>query len=174
MRKFKLLSIILLCLLQLILMPCNMRAFEVKTHAALSQRAIDASNLDNFLRAALSPDFSFGVDEPLDSGEFGSVRGLIAELGSKNEDKPFVRSKFHFHDPLQPWNNAGLRWPILGQIAESSVLWGQDQNQGLGGKHSWKDARDSYFNALTTTDPDQRKSFFADTFESLGHLYITT
>ena len=34
----------------------------------------------------------------------------------------------------------------------------------------WKDARDSFFNALTSTDTAQRQQNYADTFQSLGNL----
>jgi hypothetical protein len=53
------------------------------------------------------------------------------------------------------------------------VIWSQLQNQDpevSGGNHSWYDARESYFKALTGTDAAQRQQDWADTFETLGHL----
>lgn len=162
-------SVILIILIDLFA-PNLSLGFELNTHAALSQRAVDASGLEAFLSNVLSFDFPGGVNQRLREGQNGLLRELIAEEGSKNEDRPAIRSRFHFHDPTQPWNNAGLRWPLVGQVGQSSVLWGQNTNQGLGGKHSWQDARNSYFNALTATNEADRKKYFAETFESLGHL----
>jgi hypothetical protein len=162
--------LIALTLVLVILVPGISIGFEVNTHAVLSQRAIDVSVLNDFLTRVLSVDFPEGVSQRLRAGQNGLVRELISEEGSKNEDKPSVRSRFHFHDPTQPWNNAGLRWPIVGQVGESSVLWGQNANQVTGGKHSWQDARSSYYNALTSANESDRKKYFAETFESLGHL----
>lgn len=169
MKKHKSLNSVL-CLLQLFIISGSGNTFEPNSHAAISQRAVDASNLNNFLTSVLSSDFPIGVSQQLRLGDNGIVRDLIAEVGAKREDEPAIRSRFHFHDPTQPWNNAGLRWPIVGQVAESSVLWGQNQDQGLSGKHSWHDARQSYFNALTAADPEERKRLFAEIFESLGHV----
>jgi hypothetical protein len=53
---------------------------------------------------------------------------------------------------------------------QSSILWSQNPNQDFGGKHSWQDMRNSYFNALTATNTADRKKYYAETFESLGHL----
>lgn len=89
------------------------------------------------------------------------------QKGSIDEDNPFTRTRAHFHDPTKAWASAGLNF--LGQH-ESSILWSQNPNQGFGGKHSWLDARNSYFNALISTDPAQRTNYYAQTFETLGHL----
>jgi hypothetical protein len=159
-----------MCLFYLLLKSKLSFGFELNTHAALSERAVVASTLNNFLTGTLGFEFPSGINQPLKAGQFGRVRDLISEVGAKNEDKPAIRSRFHFHDPLQPWDNAGLRWPLLGQVGQSSVLWSQNTDQGMGGKHSWQDARNSYFNALTATNEADRKKYFAETFESLGHL----
>ena len=159
-----------LCLLQVLLVMPRVYGFEVETHTLLSERAVQASGLNDFLTTVLPDEFPQGIGQVLRSGPFGNVQELVANVGAVNEDKPFTRSRHHFHDPTRLWNQAGLRWPVVGQVGNSSVLWGQHEDQGSGGKHSWKDARDSYFNALTATDPEERKGFFAETFESLGHL----
>jgi hypothetical protein len=162
--------VILAALLHVFSTTKSSTGFELNTHAAISQRAVDASALNTFLAGVLSFDFPDGVGEVLKPGPFGRVRDLVAEVGSKNEDSPFSRTRHHFHDPTRTWDQAGLRWPLLGQIGESSVRWSQNPNQEVGGKHSWHDARQSYFDALTATNPADRKRLFAETFESLGHL----
>ncbi|MGH7875610.1 MAG: hypothetical protein ACREQO_25740, partial [Candidatus Binatia bacterium] len=143
----------------------NLRGFETDTHALLSEKATDASQLNNYLTTVLGFEFPQGTDEEVRQGEFKTVRQLIANVGAVDEDSPFTRTRAHFHDPTKAWAQAGL-----GQTFESSILWSQNPNQDLGGKHSWHDARDSFFNALTSTDPAQRKMYFAETFETLGHL----
>ena len=45
---------------------------------------------------------------------------------------------------------------------QSAILSAQNANQDVGGKWSWKDARD-YFKT-------QRDIYFANTFRGLGHL----
>jgi hypothetical protein len=50
------------------------------------------------------------------------------------------------------------------------VLWGQDRGQTIGGKHSWHDARASFFQALTATTNTARQKAYTETFQSLGQL----
>ncbi|HQB53611.1 MAG TPA: hypothetical protein PLX62_11970, partial [Bacteroidales bacterium] len=77
------------------------------------------------------------------------------------EDEPFWRCRHHFHDPLQPWDQAGYRYS--GISGESSILWAQlgagEQSWWSGGNYSWYDARDYFYNALTGADHDQRRVF---------------
>ena len=65
---------------------------------------------------------------------------------------------------------ASRTWLANRNTFVSSVLWSQNPNQDGDGKHSWQDARNSYFNALTATNQVDRKKFYAEMFESLGHL----
>ncbi len=149
------------------------QAFEVNTHEALSFRSVDstvtgASKLDNFLREILRHDFY--SPERVQQGMQQSFNGKRVwewiQFGSKEEDNPWMRLNEHFHDPTKPWDQAGI-------LGISSVIWSQLLNQGNGvggGNHSWPDARESYFRALTETDPAQRKQYWADTFQSVGQL----
>ncbi|NTV14495.1 MAG: hypothetical protein HGA96_11295 [Desulfobulbaceae bacterium] len=68
-----------------------------------------------------------------------------------------ARPLLHFHDPLQPWSNAGL-WGTT----SASVTWAQSNNNG----YSWQEARGHYYQALTTRSETE----FATTFRSLGQL----
>jgi hypothetical protein len=147
----------------------TLRGFETDTHTVLSEQATDASQLNSYLTTVLPFEFPLGTGEEVGQGIFRTVRELIANVGAVNEDKPDIRSRTHFHDPTKAWAQAGLIFPPFGTF-ESSILWSQNPNQGSSGKHSWKDARDSYFNALTATNTTDRKKFYAETFESLGHL----
>ena len=160
-------SLICLCFL-LLLGASNVLGFEVDTHTLLSQRAVGASQLNSYLTTVLGFEFPQGSSQEVGQGLFKQVIQLIANVGAVNEDKPDIRSRTHFHDPTKAWAQAGLSWPT--NTFASSVLWSQNPNQDWGGKHSWQDARNSYFNALTATNQVDRKKFYAETFESLGHL----
>ena len=144
-------------------------AFDDKAHEVLSERATEVSNLGNFLTTQLGFEFPGGINETLLNG-----RRVIQSIqdGSFDEDRPILwRPRHHFHNPRLAWDQAGWRPPPLSiQLGDSSVKWSQNENQTVGGKHSWKDARDSYFQALTATTDSERKRLYAETFKSLGHL----
>ncbi len=143
-------------------------AFDDRAHLTLSRRAAQASILDSFLRTVLPFEFSNGLTETLN----GNTVAKLIKDGALDEDRPILwRPRHHFHNPRLPWDQAGWRPPPFSvQLGESSAIWSQDENQSVGGKHSCKDARDSYFNALTATEPTQRRQYWAETFRSLGHL----
>jgi hypothetical protein len=137
-------------------------SFETPTHSALSQRAVLFSILDNFLKSRLH--LTTGIDTNLfDGTTTRTVAGWIQE-GSIREDDGF-RFFNHFHNPLRTWDQAGLR--IVGaQLGSSSVLWGQRSNQGF----AWQNARNVYFQALTSSNQAQRDQLLAQTFQTLGQL----
>jgi hypothetical protein len=147
-------------------------SFNDEAHKILSTRAVNpglpnASMLDSFLKSVLGFEFPQGISQSLHGGQDGTVVGQI-QIGSVNEDKG-KRPRNHFHDPTKAWETAGLfqGTPVFG--GQSSVVWSQNSTQSEG-KHSWKDARDAYFNALTSTTSQLRKSWYAELFQSLGHL----
>jgi hypothetical protein len=145
-------------------------SFEILTHKAISRRSVrpGISNIDQFLKNTFIYEFQNGIDQDVDGGR---LVGELIEDGSENEDCCLIRPRHHFHNPRLTWDQAGWRPPPLSiQLGESSVIWSQDQNQTIGGKHSWKDARDSYFQALTALSASERKRLYAETFRSLGHL----
>ncbi len=130
-------------------------SFETPTHRLLTRQAVRSSNLDSFLKNELG--ISGGIEENV-LGE--SIIGRT-EDGSVSEDDSF-RFFNHFHNPLRTWDQAGLR--IVG--GSSSVVWGQNSAQGF----AWQNARDRYFQALTSTSPFFREQHFAATFQTLGQL----
>ena len=84
------------------------------------------------------------------------------------------RSFNHFHNPLKPWDEAGLNdWMgPLHFIGKSSILWAQDgtyQRNFYEGNWSWQKTRGFYFDALTSTKKTDREANFAKTFRGLGH-----
>jgi hypothetical protein len=141
----------------------------------IAQRVINNFSLNDYLINQLG--FAQGVMQilPKDSDKF-RVFEWLGEGGDK-EDEPealyryptnTARNNRHFHDPLESWNNAGLRTPIF--TAQSSLMWAQNQNQDVGGKWSWHDARDYFYEGLIATDKTVRDSFFAKAFRALGQL----
>lgn len=139
----------------LLLVWTDIYSFEVSTHRALSERAVRSSSLDEFVRSQLS--MPGGINE-LFAGR--RIFEWVQE-GSEREDDS-VRFFNHFHNPLRTWDQAGLG--IVG--GSSSVLWGQNAGQGF----AWQDARDRYFQGLTSTSPFFREQPFAATFQTLGQL----
>jgi hypothetical protein len=159
----------------------TVHAFNESTHRAINAQAGQGSQLDATLRNSLG--FLFGADTPIrDRNGTTNVNGLVNSaldwvvLGGVKEDDPYCRAARHFHDPLQPWDTAGLRTlnPFIvgacsAQTYASSVRWGQDANQSIGGRWSWFDARRFFAAGLTSADPAERDQSFADGFRALGH-----
>jgi len=152
------------------------------THKQLSEYAANNSVLGktkgNYLK-------NLGYDDALDTifkwGIENSVRNWLQE-GAELEDAsdPFfpvsgtTRSLNHFHNPIKPWNQAGLDdWvSALHYTGISSLLWAQDgtsQQNVIGGNWSWQKTREYYYFALTSTTDSLRQENFAKTFRGLGH-----
>lgn len=139
------------------LLPAVGNSYEIETHRAISRAALLASNADQLLVEEL------GIPEGV--GLFAAGRSLldwIAEGAAAEDGDPrYVR---HFHDPLRPWNTAGLgAGPLRFQ---SSVLWGQDAAQAW----SWPRARAHFLAALTAETREERDAAWALTFRGLGQL----
>lgn len=143
----------------------SVSAYDIQTHRELGTLALGMSGVDGVLRSEL------GAPEGV-LASFGGVSvAVIVHDAAGREDIPFWRSLNHFHDPIQPWDSAGLR---VGPLqAESSVRWGQNPVQASGfggGTWSWPVARRGYAGALTAASPAEREDLFAQTFRSLGQL----
>lgn len=165
----QLLLLVTLAMLQLFPLSHSVEGFDDEAHRNLSGRAAQVSTLDNYLGTNLGFEFPALSDEIIYNNR--SVRQLIQD-GAVDEDRPVLwRPRHHFHNPRLAWDQAGWRPPSFSiQLGESLVLWSQDSNQTVGGKHSWHDARNSYFQALTATSDSERKRLYGETFKSLGHL----
>jgi hypothetical protein len=146
-------------------------ALNEDTHELVNEAAIPRERLDRALRGL---GLRQGIDEPFQG--FTATRWM--RQGGRMEDDGSIllgtaRYLRHFHDPLQPWDSAGLKWPILGQH-ESSVRWmqrpGTQPKRCLAGDWSWQEARRYYLDALTCEDPDQRDQAWANLFRALGQV----
>jgi hypothetical protein len=143
------LKIIILCLSILL----NVRiadSLEKPTHQAINEKitgmTYNGFSLDAFLKNNL------GFKDGLIAKVNGQMVSDWIKNGGKFEDEPaYTRSRNHFHDPLKPWDQAGLNSLLF--TGESSALWIKTQeyrrSTDLGGDWSWKKARQFYYAALT-------------------------
>ena len=160
-------------------------AFEKRMHQAVNEdiakRTINGFSLDNYLIDHLG--FKDGIQELLNSYSEMINQEITKETwkwlgeGGYMEDEPenplryptnSARNNRHFHDPLENWDNAGLSTPIF--TAQSSLVWAQNQYQDVGGKWSWHDAREYFYEGLSATGEAVKDSYFAKTFRALGQL----
>ena len=163
-------------------------ALETSTHELVNERAVlewkDAGGrnvLDEYLKNQLG--LRGGLETALraPTEDSRNITGWI-RLGGTLEDEGSAltgsgRFYRHFHDPLQPWDSAGLTLPAFPGFPgpnESSVRWMQNHDQestgAAGGNWSWHDARRMYYQALTEPDPTRREALLAATFRALGQI----
>src|SRR4026208_893164 len=119
----------MLVVAQLTFGACSASAYEVETHAPISEIAGVKSQVEDILKNHI------GLNGGLST--VAERLRLISWLGAgaKREDN-LLRLLNHFHNPLAGWSQAGL----LGSVGQSSVLWGQNLSQGVPG-WSWTDVR---------------------------------
>lgn len=124
-------------------------------HPWINERAAYQSGLDNTLIHQLG--FSEGLKTIFQGREAVEWirKGGTDEDGRHALDLRYLQ---HFHDPLKPWGDAGLK-----SLWESSLLWAQNYYYNL---FSWNAARHYYYEALTTGS----EASYAQTFLSLGQV----
>jgi hypothetical protein len=178
----------------LLTIALSLKAFALKeeTHESINneigRRNINGFSLDAYVMNRLG--FLKGADEDLsgiDADGINRKKSILWWLGHGGfqEDRPGewyhylplvgkpTRSVNHFHNPLKPWNEAGLDDKILGILSykgQSQVLWAQNTNQNVGGKWSWQDARRYFYDGLTSKTKSGRDKNFADNFRAVGQL----
>ena len=136
-------------------------SYEVDVHEALSEKVVDRSQtLEIILRDEL------GFPEGRNRSFAGQLARVWVPLGSSQEDVPRLRVFNHFHNPLLPPEQAGLRTTVLGltvAAGQSSLLWQQNPAQAKykvtlplgvtresgGEDRPWQRARREYLRALT-------------------------
>ncbi|OGK96538.1 MAG: hypothetical protein A3I14_08970 [Candidatus Rokubacteria bacterium RIFCSPLOWO2_02_FULL_73_56] len=155
-------------------------AFEVETHRLINEQAGQTEELASVLIEDLK--LARGIDTVLDG--LSAVRWLGVG-GIREDDGSLValvrgttRYLRHFHDPLEPWDNAGLRLVRLVR-QDSSIRWMQrDTQEGEApgtGNWAWQDARRYYRDALVGDAPGgstatAREQALARTFRALGQI----
>ena len=104
------------------------------------------------------------------NGESLRIQEWVGRGGEREDD--LLRFLRHFHDPLKPWDTAGLDFVV--DRHDSSVRWMQEPRQGdldTGGFWSWRDARRLYYQALVESNPPTaREMLWADVFRALGQI----
>lgn len=190
MRKEKLITLFLVLQVIFIQQPKNVFALQEKTHETINKdiagRQISGFSLGNYLKNSLG--LVSGIDDVLmgvDANRNYVKKEVYKWLGygGEQEDRPGeikdyllrkpTRSVNHFHNPLriaQQWDNAGLNEFNGLFVGQSSVLWAQNAQQGIGGQWSWQNARTYFYAALTSKDEMNRQAAFADTFRAVGQL----
>jgi len=160
-------------------------AYHGDTHQTITdhivRKDIEEFNFNTYLMDYL--DLRFGYREIVRSSvitkdyqfQISKSIGGILVSGTEHEDSPPWRCVHHFHNPLATWDTAGLGLIEIGRHrivdGDSSIVWAQkpagEQNDG---DFSWHDVRGYYYQALVSTDPGARESYFWQTFEGLGRL----
>lgn len=117
----KALKPITIIFLGFIFVPWAIAYDNKKVHPTINEVAVTKSNLDSVLKQQL------GIQEGIDKILIGNktIKEWIME-GGKLEDEPLCRTKFHFHDPLKPFDEAGLY-----DMYHSSLVWTQDSDDSL-------------------------------------------
>lgn len=174
---------LVVCFFVFIVLGMECWGYEKTEHKAMNEWILEHSaggfDFDQYTRQSLGIDsgmkettlrYTYFLDWLTITG-YRSPQELIAR-GGMEEDEPFWRCRHHFHDPLQPWDQAGYHYS--GISGKSSILWAQleagEQSGWNGGNYSWYDARDYFYNALIGTDYDQRNKDLYKTFLAVGHL----
>lgn len=125
-------------LIALLSITSGAKAYEINTHELLNRQATLRSGLDTYLKRDL--EVSDGIQQTIPGG---TILDIISEAGAFEDNG--LRFLNHFHNPLEPWNQAGLNDTVFhfSVRGESSLFWAQrglDPKQGW----SWQDAR-KYF-----------------------------
>lgn len=141
-------------------------ALNVSTHRLVNIAAADYDLLDQYIRESLG--IAAGRAAVLRKPDRTAI-ALLAEGGEREDDGSWLTGRFynHFHNPLEPWPEAGLH---AVRHSHSSVHWMQHPNQEPGGKWAWGDARRLYLQALTAPDARTREAAAADLFRALGQI----
>lgn len=139
-------------------------AYERGTHRALSTNATQSSVLQTDPNILINLGLKTSDKFRNSQGQERTILGLV-EDGADFEDGKYplsIKPLFHFFDPL---HDDGL-------LFFTSLTWAlEDKGKiHLLQKYSFSDARDVFYEALTATSEDQRKTKFGKTFESLSHV----
>ena len=140
-------------------------AYDTRTHRQLSNVAFTTSGIS----MTLQDQYGVDPDAVFRQRLIGLPGGrLKAEdwvtIGGSYEDIPLWRVLNHFYDPV---HNEGLGW--LGGVAAPD--WALEPNGPIDGQnHSYRDARDAFYQGLTASSPDRRERELGFTFFALGHV----
>ncbi|MHB1348854.1 MAG: hypothetical protein ACYCYR_03190 [Desulfobulbaceae bacterium] len=115
--------------------PCGYAFDSDYVHLSINDNATKQSNINSYLTNNIG---WFSGIEKLIKGK--PALEWITSGGTKEDEG--IRWFNHFHDPLKPYENAGL-WGI----PDSSMIWAQNNEKNIA---SWSNARQLFYDALTT------------------------
>ena len=135
------------------------------THPHLSRRSVEESRLDAYLKDNLN--LPNGITSKF--GENTVLKWL--QESSELEDNPACRAGNHFHDPLKPWNQAGLTdtlWPVdlwcyFGQYPQNEVT--SNVTWATGFLSALPQNKDTQVTAFNEWDWDSAREYY--------HIYLT-
>jgi hypothetical protein len=152
-------------------------AYDTSTHAMLSDAAANNSVLvgpNSILNDLFLPELGSGTDYPPTVGFSGSALNAI-RVGAVHEDTIYLTRVFnHFYDP-QHNGFAGRGLDALGITGNPSPTWAVEDTAELADSSaaqifSYRQAQQYFFLGLTTADPNERRTWLARMFQSLGHV----
>jgi hypothetical protein len=154
------------CLLLISLLLVNpVDAYELRTHRELSDVSFQMSRVSDTLRDVYGIEPNALLRQRIIAlpNERLRPQDWVA-IGGSYEDVPFWRVLNHFYDPVR---NEGLGW--LGAAAAPD--WALEPAGPLDGQnHSYRDARDAFYQGLTDANPERRERELGFTFFALGHV----
>lgn len=163
-------------------------ALNVPTHRLINREAATTTAVGDSFDVATRESLGLvnGVASVLRGadGRSLSIAEWLAEGGEREDDgvRFSTKARFyrHFHNPLLPWTEAGLRtrypFHLLPHQYTSSLRWMQTESQATddggatGGDWSWQQARRLHYLVLTTEDAREREAKAADLFRALGQI----
>jgi hypothetical protein len=164
----------------------EVRAYDGPQHDQLVQLAMKYSNTNSYLKNNLNrlQGVKTQITNPWDRSDVIGILGY----GGRAEDFGYfgewtdsyfnyiingvtTRGWNHFHDPLNPWDYAGLDFI---RPHYSSIVWGlssmaQDE-EAEHGDWDWYIAREYFYRALTSENNIEMENNFANCFRSLGQI----
>jgi len=148
--------------------------YQGETHRSITESAAKESVLgaEYYIRGLLGFEYASGLkDKVTYNGKTRKILDWIKE-GAVKEDSHLTRCMQHFHDPNEPWNDAGLNDTWSG---ESSVRWSQnllqDPLQDRGGNWALYDLKLYLKQALKEKDINSTfQANVAKAFMCLGHI----
>ena len=175
----------------LILSQCQSFGFDnTLTHRLITSAAIRSSALEKTLAEELG--LPLGAQTWLRMSAFDTKAvGEWLREGSYQEDRPNCRADNHFHNPLLPFDRAGVtdysaRYPLFSGACNvvypeyatihSSATWGArflsptQKGPGTGNGFDWDQAREMYLGSLILPEPEVREMELALTFRALGQV----
>ena len=170
---------------------------DVITHPRLTEKAVDKSILDQYLKEKL--DVKAGIETQLKQQGYNQAdvisRPIIEWLtkGSTIEDAPLCRASNHFHNPLKAWNESFVTdYPAINAVCSgapwsqrySNITWAtgllttdgepisfpDDYLETPPAPNNWTKARNYYYKALTNSIDGVRETNFAKTFQAAGQV----